>query len=56
MIGRCEKGVERGPSSAYRTGLADVLGIERWHTVIGGSMGGMRTLEWVASHPERVGT
>lgn len=36
--------------------LADVLGIERWHTVIGGSMGGMRTLEWVASHPERVGT
>ena len=26
MIGRCEKGVERGPSSAYRTGLADVLG------------------------------
>lgn len=36
--------------------LADLLGIERWHTVIGGSMGGMRTLEWVASHPERVGT
>ena len=36
--------------------LADVLGIERWHTVIGGSMGGMRTLEWVASHPERVAT
>ena len=36
--------------------LADVLRIERWHTVIGGSMGGMRTLEWVASHPERVGT
>ena len=36
--------------------LADALGIERWHTVIGGSMGGMRTLEWVASHPDRVGT
>lgn len=36
--------------------LADQLGIERWHTVIGGSMGGMRTLEWVASHPDRVGT
>lgn len=36
--------------------LADVLGISRWHTVIGGSMGGMRTLEWVASFPDRVGT
>lgn len=36
--------------------LADALGIDRWHTVIGGSMGGMRTLEWVASAPERVGT
>ncbi len=36
--------------------LADELGIERWHTVIGGSMGGMRTLEWVAGHPDRVGT
>lgn len=36
--------------------LADELGIARWHSVIGGSMGGMRTLEWVASHPERVGT
>lgn len=36
--------------------LADELGITRWHTVIGGSMGGMRTLEWVAGYPERVGT
>lgn len=36
--------------------LADELGIARWHSVIGGSMGGMRTLEWVAGHPERVGT
>ncbi|MGO1166863.1 MAG: homoserine O-acetyltransferase MetX [Janibacter sp.] len=36
--------------------LADELGITRWHCVIGGSMGGMRTLEWVAGHPERVGT
>ena len=36
--------------------LADVLGVERWHTVVGGSMGGMRTLEWVASFPDRVGT
>lgn len=36
--------------------LADALGISQWHTVIGGSMGGMRTLEWVASFPDRVGT
>ena len=27
---------------------------ERWHGVLGGSMGGMRVLEWVASHPDRV--
>ncbi|WP_185990021.1 homoserine O-acetyltransferase MetX [Janibacter cremeus] len=36
--------------------LADELGIRTWHTVIGGSMGGMRTLEWVASFPDRVAT
>jgi len=41
---------------AAEAALADELGIERWHTVIGGSMGGMRTLEWVAGYPERVGT
>ncbi|MCE1178587.1 MAG: homoserine O-acetyltransferase [Micrococcales bacterium] len=35
--------------------LADHLGIERWQAVIGGSMGGMRVLEWAASHPGRVG-
>ncbi|MBB4688605.1 homoserine O-acetyltransferase MetX [Amycolatopsis jiangsuensis] len=34
--------------------LADALGIERWAAVAGGSMGGMRTLEWAISHPERV--
>ncbi|MET9082808.1 homoserine O-acetyltransferase [Streptomyces sp. NPDC004237] len=36
-------------------GLADALGIERWALVIGGSMGGMRALEWAVSYPERVG-
>ena len=41
---------------AAEAALADELGIERWHTVIGGSMGGMRTLEWVAGYPDRVGT
>ncbi len=34
--------------------LADVLGIDRWRLVLGGSMGGMRALEWVAGHPSRV--
>ncbi|MFE2106612.1 homoserine O-acetyltransferase [Kitasatospora sp. NPDC059463] len=35
-------------------GLADALGIGRWALVVGGSMGGMRALEWAVSRPERV--
>ncbi|MCZ4078191.1 homoserine O-acetyltransferase [Rhodococcus sp. 1163] len=34
--------------------LADVLGIERCAAVVGGSMGGMRTLEWIVGYPDRV--
>ncbi|MFD6314753.1 homoserine O-acetyltransferase MetX [Streptomyces nigra] len=34
-------------------GLADALGIDRWALVVGGSMGGMRALEWAVTHPER---
>jgi len=34
--------------------LADALGIERFAAVLGGSMGGMRVLEWAAGFPERV--
>jgi homoserine O-acetyltransferase/O-succinyltransferase len=34
--------------------LADHLGIERWHGVIGVSLGGMRGLEWAIGTPERV--
>ncbi|WP_233242913.1 homoserine O-acetyltransferase [Auritidibacter sp. NML130574] len=34
--------------------LADALGIETWHAVLGGSMGGARALEWAATYPERV--
>jgi homoserine O-acetyltransferase/O-succinyltransferase len=34
--------------------LADALGIERWAAVLGGSMGGMRALEWAVTFPCRV--
>ncbi|MGV9787503.1 homoserine O-acetyltransferase MetX [Streptomyces sp. NPDC003435] len=40
---------------AAEAGLADALGIGRWALVVGGSMGGMRAVEWAASYPERVG-
>lgn len=36
--------------------LADHLGIRRWHSVVGGSMGGMQALEWGVMYPERVGS
>lgn len=35
--------------------LFDLLGIERIAAVAGGSMGGMRVLEWMVGYPERVG-
>jgi homoserine O-acetyltransferase len=34
--------------------LADVLGVEAWLAVIGGSMGGMQALEWGVMYPSRV--
>jgi len=34
--------------------LSDALGIDGWQLVMGGSMGGMRALEWAATHPARV--
>lgn len=34
--------------------LADVLGIEQWAAVVGGSLGGMQALQWTMSYPERV--
>ena len=34
--------------------LADALGVDRWALVVGGSMGGMRALEWLAGAPDRV--
>jgi homoserine O-acetyltransferase len=39
---------------AVEAALADAFGIERWAAVIGGSMGGMRALEWGVTHPDRV--
>ena len=35
--------------------LSDALGIDRWVAVAGGSMGGMRALEWAIMAPDRVG-
>ena len=39
---------------AVEAALADELGIDRWHAVVGGSMGGMRVLEWAVGYPARV--
>ncbi|MFJ4697201.1 homoserine O-acetyltransferase [Streptomyces sp. NPDC088768] len=40
---------------AAEAGLADALGIGRWALVVGGSMGGMRAVEWAVAHPARTG-
>ncbi len=34
--------------------LSDHLGIGAWACVVGGSMGGMRALEWAVAYPERI--
>jgi homoserine O-acetyltransferase len=39
---------------AVEAALAGALGIGTWQAVLGGSMGGMRALEWAVSRPERV--
>ena len=39
---------------AVEVALADHLGIDRWAAVVGGSMGGMRVLEWCVGYPDRV--
>jgi homoserine O-acetyltransferase len=39
---------------AAEAALADQLGISVWAAVLGGSMGGMRALEWAVTYPERV--
>ncbi|GAB4067817.1 homoserine O-acetyltransferase [Angustibacter speluncae] len=39
---------------AAEIALADALGIGTWQLVVGGSMGGMRALEWAVTVPDRV--
>ena len=34
--------------------LTDALGIDTWALLLGPSLGGMRVLEWMVSHPDRV--
>jgi homoserine O-acetyltransferase len=36
--------------------LGEHLGVARWLSVIGGSMGGMQALEWAVMYPRRVGS
>ena len=36
--------------------VSDHLGVARWHSVVGGSMGGMQVLEWAITFPDRVGS
>ncbi|GAA0220429.1 homoserine O-acetyltransferase [Cryptosporangium japonicum] len=39
---------------AAEAALASELGVAAWAAVLGGSMGGMRALEWAVSYPARV--
>ena len=34
--------------------LSDVLGIERWAAIMGGSLGAMQALSWTIQYPERI--
>lgn len=43
-----------GDMVRVQAALLDQLGIERLFAVVGGSMGGMQVLEWVARYPDRV--
>jgi homoserine O-acetyltransferase len=45
-----------GDQVRIEVAVADALGIDRWACVVGGSMGGMRALEWAVALPERVGS
>ncbi|MET4781724.1 homoserine O-acetyltransferase [Glaciihabitans sp. UYNi722] len=56
-------GREWGPRFPYLTirdqvaaqaAFSDAIGIGRWAAVVGGSMGGMQSLEWAIGHPDRL--
>lgn len=34
--------------------LSDYLGIDIWHAIVGGSMGGMQALQWSIDYPDRL--
>ncbi|WP_435979939.1 homoserine O-acetyltransferase MetX [Psychrobacter sp. DM4] len=34
--------------------LSDRLGVQVWHAIVGGSMGGMQALQWSVDYPERL--
>ena len=34
--------------------LSDRLGIDVWHAIVGGSMGGMQAMQWSVDYPERL--
>lgn len=34
--------------------LSDRLGIDKWHAIVGGSMGGMQALQWSVDYPDRL--
>ncbi len=39
---------------AVEAALTEALEIKTWHAIVGGSMGGMRALEWAIAHPDRI--
>ena len=39
---------------AAQARLADLLGIDAWAAVVGGSLGGMQALQWTLQFPERI--
>jgi homoserine O-acetyltransferase len=56
-------GREWGPRFPYLTirdqvaaqvAFSDAIGVQKWAAVIGGSMGGMQSLEWAVGHPDRL--
>ncbi|MBT4907147.1 MAG: homoserine O-acetyltransferase [Rhodospirillaceae bacterium] len=45
-----------GDSVESHARLADKLGITRFHSIIGGCFGGFQAMEWMARHPDMVGS